>query len=149
MKMKLHVVIILSWVCLLLSACIALAQFDETGDAGADALRGGLMEVGGTETDLVFYERVSNFGNCDWLPPGSICLKFSDKYKWIVHDYWINSSPIPVGTSNCLPVELIRCYYADYYHVLGTSLVALDERDLQVDIETPPEICPQMPFPPR
>jgi hypothetical protein len=70
-----------------------------------------------------FQERISYTGDIDWLPKDSICLVFSDDYKWIVHDYRIDRCPLRVGTSNCKPVELIRCYYANYYHVLGTSLV--------------------------
>ena len=71
----------------------------------------------------VFHERPSYTGDTDWLPKSSICLIFSDKYKWIVHDYRIDRCPFRVGISNCKPVEVIRCYYADYYHILGTSLV--------------------------
>lgn len=70
-----------------------------------------------------FHERPSYTGDTDWLPKSSICLRYSDNYKWIVHDYRIDRCPIRVGTSNCKLVEVIRCYYADYYHILGTSLV--------------------------
>jgi hypothetical protein len=70
-----------------------------------------------------FRERPSYTGDTDWLPKSSICLRYSDNYKWIVHDYKIDSYPRRVGTSNCKLVEVIRCYYADYYHVLGTLLV--------------------------
>ena len=147
--MKKQVIIVLSWICLLLSPGLAPAQYDDPEAAVTATLGADLLDVGGAETDIKFYERQSNFGDCDWLPPGSICLIFSDKYKWIVHDYRINSSPIPVGSSNCLPVELIRCYYVDYYHILGTSLVAIIERDQQVHIKTPSEICPPKPLPPR
>jgi hypothetical protein len=162
--MKKHVIIILSWACLLLSPVIALAQYDYSTD-GTDILRADLIEGKGAEESidmqgyaepglidygrrhgfvpLDFYERISNFGDCDWLPQGAICLTFSDKYKWIVHDYWISSIPIPVRSSSCLPVELIRCYYADYYHILGTSLVAIDdEGDPNILIEKPPLKCP-------
>jgi hypothetical protein len=162
--MKKQVIIILSWACLLLSPVIALAQYDYSTD-GTDILRADLIEGKGAEEsidmqgyaepgsidyggrhmlrELDFYERISNFGDCDWLPQGAICLTFSDKYKWIVHDYWISSIPIPVRSSSCLPVELIRCYYADYYHILGTSLVAIDdEGDPNILIEKPPLKCP-------
>lgn len=168
MKIKKHVIIILSWACLLLLSGFALAQYDST--AGTDILRADLIEGGGAgesidmqgyaEPGLIdyggrhgllklgFYERISNFDDCDWLPQGAICLTFSDKYKWIVHDYWISSSPIPVRSSSCLPIELIRCYYADYYHILGTSLVAIDdEGDPDILIEKQPLKCPPRPSP--
>ncbi|MDD1722380.1 MAG: hypothetical protein CG440_750 [Methanosaeta sp. NSM2] len=168
--MKKHIIIILSWACLLLSPVIALAQYDYSTD-GTDILRADLIEGKGAEESidmqgyaepglidyggrhgfvpLDFYERISNFGDCDWLPQGAICLTFSDKYKWIVHDYWISSIPIPVRSSSCLPIELIRCYNADYYHVLGTSLVAVIKRNTKVFISPPPETCPPRPPPHR
>jgi len=117
-----------------------LAQYYDPEAAGTDTSGADLI-AGGTKTEIKFYERQSNFGDCDWLPPGAICLIFSDQYKWIVKDYRISSGPIPVGSSNCLPVELIRCYYADYYHILGTSLVAIDKRDPMIVITTPPLKC--------
>ena len=140
--MKKHVIILLSWICLLLSSGSAPAQYHDP-QAGGNALSEAERFGAGAETEIKFYERQSNFGDCDWLPPGAICLTFSDKYKWIVHDYWISSIPIPVRSSSCLPVELIRCYYADYYHILGTSLVAIDdEGDPNILIEKPPLKCP-------
>ena len=142
--MRMHIIIFLSWICLLLSFSLALAQYYDPEAAGT-ATSGADLLAGGTETEIKFYEKQSNFGDCDWLAPGAICLFFSDQYKWIVKDYRISSGPIPVGSSNCLPVELIRCYYADYYHILGTSLVAVDKREPVMDIDTPPLICPPPP----
>ena len=138
--MRTHIIIFLSWICLLLSFSLALAQYYDPEAAGT-ATSGADLLAGGTETEIKFYEKQSNFGDCDWLAPGAICLIFSDQYKWIVKDYRISSGPIPVGSSNCLPVELIRCYYADYYHILGTSLVAIDKRDPMIVITTPPLKC--------
>ena len=138
--MRTHTIIFLSWICLLLSFGLALAQYYDPEAAGTATSGADLLDVGGAKT-VKFYERQSNFGDCDWLPPGAICLIFSDQYKWIVKDYRISSGPIPVGSSNCLPVELIRCYYADYYHILGTSLVAIDKRDPMIVITTPPLKC--------
>lgn len=141
--MRTHAIIILSWIYLLLSLGPALAQYHNSQAAGTATSGEDLLQVGGTETDLRFYERQSNFGDCDWLAPGAICLTFSDRYRWIVKDYRIDFQPTVVTSSNCLPVELIRCYYADYYHILGTSLVAIgEERDPVAKIETPPLVCP-------
>jgi hypothetical protein len=90
---------------------------------------------------LHFHERLSYTGACNWLPKGTICLIYSDNYKWIVTDYFIDSIPTIVGNSNCLPVELIRCYYADYYHVLGTSLVMSIPRAEKIQITFTPLQC--------
>lgn len=139
--MRTHIVIFLSWICLLLSLGFALAQYYDPEAAGTAISRADFLDVDGTKT-VKFYERQSNFGNCDWLPPGAICLIFSDKYKWIAKDYRINVPQTLVPSNSCLPVELIRCYYADYYHILGTSLVAIEKRDPVIKIETPPLICP-------
>lgn len=163
--MKKHVIIVLFAACLLLSPGFALAQYGNSTDpttvtSMADLREGsdpktnidrqgyyepGFMGYGGRPNPaqkLSFYERLSNFGDCDWIPPSSICLIYSDNYKWIVSDYWIDPHPILVGSGNCLPIELIRCYKADYYHILGTSLVAIDKRDPKIFIRTPYEICP-------
>jgi len=140
--MRTYNIIVLSWICLLLSLVPALAQYFDPGAAGTATSGADLLEVGGTETEIKFYERQSNFGDCDWLAPGAICLIFSDQYKWIAKDYRINFPPTVVPSNSCLPVELIRCYYADYYHILGTSLVAIEKRDTVIKIETPPLICP-------
>jgi hypothetical protein len=88
-----------------------------------------------------FHERLSYTGDCNWLPKGAICLIFSDNYKWIVSDYFIDTFPIIVGNSNCMPIELIRCYYADYYHVLGTSLVMSIPRPEKTYIKYTPLPC--------
>jgi hypothetical protein len=90
-----------------------------------------------------FYERLSYTGDASWLPTGSICLTFSDNYKWIVHDFWIDRYPKFVGKGNCLPIELIRCYYADYYHIIGTSLVMSVPRAEVINIRPTPLICTQ------
>ena len=144
--MRMHTIMVLSWICLLLSPGPALAQYLDS-EAGGTATSGSdSLGAAGAEDKIKFYERQSNFGDCDWLPPGSTCLAFSDKYKWIVQDYRINFPPTVVTKSNCLPVELIRCYYADYYHILGTSLVAIGEvRKPEIPLYTPPLACQQRP----
>ena len=83
--MRTHTIIVLSWICLLLSFGLALAQYYDPEAAGTDTSEADMM-AGGTEMGIKFYERQSNFGDCDWLPPGAICLIFSDQYKWIVKD---------------------------------------------------------------
>jgi len=136
--MKKQLIILLSGICFLLSSSLAPAQYYDPQAAGTAP---SYFFGAGAEDEIKFYERQSNFGDCDWLAPGAICLTFSDRYRWIVKDYRINFSPTVIGSSNCLPVELIRCYYADYYHILGTSLVAIDKRDPVMEIDTPPFNC--------
>ena len=84
-----------------------------------------------------FHEGLSYTGGTNLLPKGSICLIYSDKYKWVVHDYRIDCQPHVVGTSNTKPVELIRCYYANYYHILGTSLIMSVENPEIISINVP------------
>lgn len=88
-----------------------------------------------------FRERPSYTQDTDWLPKSSVCLRYSDNYKWIVRDYRIDRYPLRVGTSNCKTVELIRCYYADYYHILGTSLVMSIPNPEKISIKYPPLPC--------
>ena len=137
--MKKQLIILLSWICFLLSSSLTPAQYYDPQAAGTAP---SYFFGAGAEDEIKFYERQSNFGDCDWLAPGAICLIFSDQYKWIAKDYRINVPPTLVPSNSCLPVELIRCYYADYYHILGTSLVAIEKRDPVIEIETPPLICP-------
>ncbi len=70
-----------------------------------------------------FREGLSYAGSCDQLPMGAICLTYSDNYRWVVSDYRIDCFPVFAGFCNRKPIELIRCYNADYYHILGTSLI--------------------------
>ena len=90
-----------------------------------------------------FHEGLSYTGNCDSLVRGSICLTYSDGYKWVVYDYRIDCDPLLVGYSNCKPIELIRCYYADYYHILGTSLIMSIPRPEKFFIRSVPLPCMQ------
>ena len=71
-----------------------------------------------------FYEHLSYAGSCGGLPQTSVCLIFSDNYVWPVSDRCIDNAPSVVGfDGNGFPIEVIRCYNADYYHILGTVLV--------------------------
>jgi hypothetical protein len=75
-----------------------------------------------------FRRGLSYSGSSCSLPQGAICLIYSDNFNWVVSDIRIDPVPLIVGVSNCKPVELIRCYDANYYHVLGTSLVMSTSR---------------------
>ncbi len=94
-----------------------------------------------SNTKRMFHERPSYTGDTDWLPKSSICLIYSDNYRWIVHDYRIDRRPLRVGTSSCKPIELIRCYYADYYHILGTSLVMSTPNPEKICLKDAPLKC--------
>ena len=75
--------------------------------------------------------------DCDKFPK-SLCLIYSDHYKWFVHhDYKIDCHPRVVGKSNCRPIELIRGYYRNYYHILKTDLVMSTENPEIFSINAP------------
>jgi len=74
-------------------------------------------------THARFRQGLSFAGSSDWLPKGAICLTYSDNYRWVVSDYRVDCFPVFAGVSNRKPIELIRCYSADYYHILGTPLI--------------------------
>jgi len=84
-----------------------------------------------------FYEGLSYTGHCEDLPTGSTCIKFSDGYIWAVHDYRIDCHPHIVGTSNTKCIEMFRCYYGNYYHILGTSLIMSVENPEKISINAP------------
>jgi len=66
-----------------------------------------------------FYEHLSNAGSCEGLPQTILCLIYSDNYVWTVSDRRIDNAPSLVGfDNNGFPIEVIRCYNADYYHIL-------------------------------
>jgi hypothetical protein len=88
-----------------------------------------------------FWKGLSYFGPCDALPKGAICLTYSDGYTWVVNDYRIDCAPIFAGVSNCKPIELIRCYGADYYHILGTSLIMSIPRPESICMRSLPNTC--------
>ncbi|MEI8002758.1 MAG: hypothetical protein WCG94_00315 [Methanothrix sp.] len=79
---------------------------------------------GSVLTQADFYEHLSYAGSCMDLPQTSLCLIYSDNYVWPVSDRSIDNAPTVVGfDGNGFPIEVIRCYSADYYHILGTLLV--------------------------
>lgn len=53
---------------------------------------------------------------------------FSDNYKMFTWDSLMDEEPVVVGEWQGNSVEMIRGQKADYYHVLGTWLVAIDSR---------------------
>ncbi|MFB3764672.1 MAG: hypothetical protein ACE14P_05425 [Methanotrichaceae archaeon] len=89
-----------------------------------------------------FYEWLSNAGHCSNLPRGSVCLIYSDSFAWTVSDYPINNNPYFAGyDSNGRPIEAIGCNNADYYHILGTSLVKSIPRQKTLLIQSLPCQC--------
>jgi len=88
-----------------------------------------------------FWKGLSYSGPCDGLPNGAICLTYSDGYRWVVSDYRIDCYPILAGVSNCMPIELIRCYGADYYHILGTQFIMSIPRPEKITLLPMPLPC--------
>jgi len=86
-----------------------------------------------------FYEHLSYSGSCGGLPQTSVCLMFSDNYVWTVSDLRIDNVPSIVGFDcNGFPIEVIRCYNADYYHILGTVLVTSMAKHKTLFIQSAP-----------
>lgn len=73
-----------------------------------------------------FNEQTSYTGDCSNRPPGSICIGYSDGYKWLVYDsiqgwrtdgYWqANAVIVAIG------------FEGDYHHILNTNLVKFVEK---------------------
>lgn len=94
---------------------------------------------GSVLTQKDFYEHLSYVGSCMGLPQTSVCLIFSDNYVWTVSDRRIDNAPSVVGfDSNGFPIEVIRCYNADYYHILGTVLVTSVAKHKTLFIQSAP-----------
>ena len=86
-----------------------------------------------------FYEHLSYDGSCKGLPQTSVCLIYSDNYVWPVSDRRIDNAPSLVGfDNNGFPIEFIRCYSADYYHILGTLLVKSVGKQKTLSIQSAP-----------
>jgi hypothetical protein len=66
-----------------------------------------------------FISQPSFTGDCLTRPSGSVCLQFTDGYRWLVFDVIMGWGGISAGTERAIGAT------ADYYHVLGTTLVAL------------------------
>ena len=60
--------------------------------------------------------------DCSTRPAGTVCLRFSDDYRWIVEDVVVGWDD--VGEYQGKPVRVAHGERADYYHVNGTRLVA-------------------------
>jgi hypothetical protein len=88
-----------------------------------------------------FWRGLSYSGPCEGLPNGAICLTYSDGYRWVVSDYRIDCYPILAGVSNCMPIELIRGYGADYYHILGTQFIMSIPRPEKITLLPLPLPC--------
>ena len=74
-----------------------------------------------TETPSGYSHHFPYIGNCGNRPYGSVCLRFSDDYIWLVYDsiqgwredgYWQGKI-----------IEVAIGYSRDYYHIFGTDLV--------------------------
>lgn len=85
-----------------------------------------------------FWERLPYSGSCTDLPLGSMCLVFSDGFRWLVSDYCLDCRPVVVGFYNSLPIEVISCDYADYYHILQTYYVSSVSKQQKLYVQSAP-----------
>jgi hypothetical protein len=88
-----------------------------------------------------FWRGLSYSGPCEDLPNGAICLTYSDGFVWVGSDYRIDCYPVLAGVSNCMPIELFRCYGADYYHILGTQFIMSIPRPEKITLLSLPLPC--------
>jgi hypothetical protein len=72
-------------------------------------------------TAPAYKERPSYTGDCNQRKKGTTCLRFNDKYIWLVGDTLVEWAS--GGTYEGNTVSIARCSRTDYYHVLNTNLV--------------------------
>jgi hypothetical protein len=80
------------------------------------------------DPDLNFIEQPSYSGNCQERPSGTVCLRFSDGYIWLITDsvgggnnqyrYYLHGEPI----------QSVDGERAIYHHVLHANLVAIEPK---------------------
>jgi hypothetical protein len=64
-------------------------------------------------------------GDCTNRPPGSVCVKYSDDYIWLVYDS-ISGRRID-GYWGGKPIEVAEGYYhGEYFHIVGTDYVKFE-----------------------
>ena len=68
-----------------------------------------------------FTDQESYAGDCANRPAGSVCLKYTDGFMWLIYDSVQDHGDGGLWQGN--PVEIVYGFKADYYHVLNTSLV--------------------------
>jgi hypothetical protein len=68
-----------------------------------------------------YTEQPSYTGNCLARPTGSVCLKYDDGYVWLIYDSIAGGGD--AGSWQGKQIRVAYGFKADYYHVLGTSLV--------------------------
>ncbi len=77
-----------------------------------------------TPVSMGYFEQPSYTGDCKKRPANSICLGYEDGYVWLVYDNAITSWD-DAGNWQGSPVRVAHGVQADYYHVMGTSLVMM------------------------
>jgi len=75
-----------------------------------------------TPVSLGYIEQPSYTGDCKKRPANSICLRYEDGYIWLVYDNAITGWD-DAGNWQGNTVRVAYGVQADYYHVLGTSLI--------------------------
>jgi uncharacterized protein YjbI with pentapeptide repeats len=79
----------------------------------------------------------SYFGDCANRPSGTYCMVYSDGYIWAIPDAPARGVWDKAGSWNGKRVEVIHGKKADYYHVLGTSLVSMVEPSEKDNYKSP------------
>jgi len=78
-------------------------------------------------TTAEFVQQPTYTGDCNNRPTGSICIKYSDGYTWLVYDSLINWTD--GGFWSGKKIEVANCYQAEYLHAIGTSFVKKVPKD--------------------
>lgn len=71
--------------------------------------------------DMEFVQQASDTRDCANRPTGSNCIQYADGYVWLVYDSVLNWAD--GGFWQGKEIDVALGLHADYYHVLGTSLV--------------------------
>jgi len=75
------------------------------------------------EKNQEYYEQESYSGDCKSRPAGTVCIKFSDGYLWLVEDSILGGWK--VLEENGQQIGAAAGYKASYYHILNTNLVKI------------------------
>jgi ABC-type sugar transport system substrate-binding protein len=84
----------------------------------------------GTPPSAIYAERPSYSGNCRLRPRGTVCVRFSDGYMWLLPDSIGGFQRIQEGNE---AVEIASGTKALYYHVLKTNKIRVVIRSRSVN----------------
>lgn len=73
-----------------------------------------------------YFEQESYTGDCTTRPPGYICIRYDDGYKWFVEDSIQGWRDEGLWEDNL--IQVAEGFKYDYYHILNTLLVMQIEK---------------------